>query len=79
MTETLRSGEEALLQKYSSDSRWQQLGHHLFHDLKHNPVGSLMLIDVPGLVFSLGLIGKTLIQRPYRAMKAKIENWTLLI
>jgi hypothetical protein len=75
VSETPRAGEEASLQKYSSGTRWHQLGHHLFHDLKHNPVGSLMLIDVLGLFCSFGLIGKTLIQRPYRAMKARIKNW----
>jgi len=75
VTEIPRSGEEQALQRYSSGTRWHQLGHHLFHDLKHNPVGSLMLIDVLGLFFSVGLIGKTLIQKPFRAITAKIQRW----
>ena len=61
VTEVPRMGEEQSLEQYSAGSRWNQLGHHLFHDLKRNPVGSLMVIDVLGLFFSLGLLGKTLI------------------
>ncbi len=75
VTEIPRSGEDQALQRYYSGTRWHQLGHHLFHDLKHNPVSSLMLIDVLGLFFSIGLIGKTLVQRPYQAMKARIQRW----
>ena len=75
VTEIPRSGVEQTLQRYSSGTRWYQLGHHLFHDLKHNPVSSLMLIDVLGLFFSVGLIGKTLVQRPYQAMKTRIQRW----
>ena len=58
-----------------SGSRWNQLGHHLFHDLKSNPVGSLMVIDVLGLFFSLGLLGKTLILKPYHAITSWIDRW----
>jgi len=75
VTEIPRSGEEQALQRYASGTRWYQLGHHLFHDLKHNPVGSLMLIDVLGLFFSLGLIGKTLIQKPFQTITASIQRW----
>ena len=75
VTEIPRSGEEQALQRYSSGTRWHQLGHHLFHDLKHNPVGSLMLIDVLGLFFSVGLLGKTLIQKPFQTVMARIQRW----
>ena len=75
VTEIPRSGEEPALQKYSTGTRWNQLGHHLFHDLKRNPVGSLMVIDVLGLFFSLGLIGKTLILKPYHAITSWIARW----
>jgi len=75
VTEIPRSGEEQSLQNYSSGSRWHQLGHHVFHDLKHNPIGSMMLIDVLGFFFSLGLIGKAMILKPYHAMTAKIQTW----
>jgi uncharacterized protein YbcC (UPF0753/DUF2309 family) len=75
VTETPRSGEEASLQKYASGTRWHQLGQQLFHDLKHNPISSLMLIDVLGVFFSIGLIGKTLVQRPYQALQAMIDKW----
>ncbi len=75
VTEIPRSGEEQAVQSYASGTRWYQLGHHLFHDLKHNPVGSLMLIDVLGFFFSLGLIGKTLIQTPFQTITASIQRW----
>ena len=75
VTEMPRPGEVPSLQKYSSGTRWYQLGHHLFHDLKHNPIGSMMVIDVLGFFFSLGLVGKTLLQKPFRAITSTIERW----
>ena len=73
--EVPRVGEEQALQKYSSGTRWHQMGYHLFHDLKHNPVGSMMLIDVLGFFFSLGLVGKTLLPKAFRAITSTIERW----
>ncbi len=75
VTEVPRFGEEQALQKYSSGTRWHQLGHHLFHDLKHNPIGSMMVIDVLGFFFCLGLVGKTLLQKPFHAITSTIERW----
>ena len=74
VTETPRSGEGAALAKYSSGTRWSQLGHHLFHDLKHHPIGSMMMIDVLGFFFSLGLVGKTLLQKTFRTMTSTIQG-----
>ena len=73
VAEVPRSGEDQPLENYASGSRWNQLGEHLFHDLKRNPIGSFMLISVMGLFFSLRLIGKTFFQRPYGGIK----NWLL--
>ena len=75
VTEVPRMGVEQSLEQYSAGSRWNQLGHHLFHDLKRNPVGSLMVIDVLGLFFSLSLLGKTLVLKPYHAITAWIDRW----
>lgn len=75
VTETPRSGESAALDKYSSGTRWAQLGHHFFHDLKHHPIGSMMVIDVLGFFFSLGLVGKTFLQKIFRAMTSTIQSW----
>ncbi|GJL54259.1 MAG: hypothetical protein NPIRA02_13910 [Nitrospirales bacterium] len=75
VSEQPRSGEHEALQKYSSGTRWQQLGHRLFHDLKHNPVGSLMLIDLLGVFFSVGLVGKTLVQKPFHAFISAMQRW----
>jgi uncharacterized protein YbcC (UPF0753/DUF2309 family) len=47
----------------------------MFHDLKQNPIGSFMLIAVMGSLFGLGLIGKTLIQRPHEAVKERMRRW----
>ncbi len=75
VSEIPRHGENRSLQQYSTGTRWHHLGHHLFHDLKHNPVGSLMLIDVLGLFFSLGLLGKTLIRKSFHAVQSRIQRW----
>ncbi len=75
VTETPRSGEELALEKYSSGTRWHQLGHHLFHDLKHHPIGSMMVIDVLGLFFSIGLVGKTLLQKTFHGITSSIDRW----
>ena len=63
-----RPGHQEALASYASGSRWKQFGEQLFHDLKHNPVASFLLVDVLGLFFSAGLIGKTMIRRPYEAL-----------
>jgi uncharacterized protein len=75
VTEFPRMGEEQSLEKYSTGSRWNQLGYHLFHDLKRNPIGSLMVIDVLGIFYSLGLLGKTLILKPYHTTISWIGRW----
>ena len=75
VTEVPRSGEDHALQKYSSGTRWHQLGHHLFHDLKHHPIGSMMVIDVLGFFFSLGLLGKTLLQKSFHVITSTIDRW----
>ena len=75
VTEIPRPGAEQFLRNYSSGTRWNQLGHHLFHDLKYNPIGSLMLIDVLGFFFSVGLIGKTLLPKPFQTIKVRIQRW----
>jgi uncharacterized protein YbcC (UPF0753/DUF2309 family) len=75
VNEVPRSGDQEPLRIYASGSRWNQLGQHLFHDLKRNPIGSFMLIDVLGLFFSLRLIGKTFFQRSYESIKAWARGW----
>lgn len=66
-----RAGQQESLSKYASGSRWMQLGEKLFHDMKHSPVASFLLVDVLGLFFSVALLGKTLFRRPFHwVMKA---------
>ena len=75
VTEMPRPGADRALQHYSTATRWHQLSHHVFHDLKHHPVGSMMLVDVLGFFFSVGLIGKTLIPNSFHALKSFVQRW----
>lgn len=75
VTEVPRSGQEQPLKQYASGSRWHQLGQHMFHDLKSNPIGSFMLIDLLGLFYTVRLIGKTFLQTPYEAIKNTAASW----
>ena len=70
-----RSGQQEALSSYASGSRWKQFGEHLFHDLKHNPVASFLLVDVLGLFFSAALVGKTMIRRPYEKLVQGANRW----
>jgi uncharacterized protein YbcC (UPF0753/DUF2309 family) len=73
--ETPRPGQDQPLRSYASGTRWRRLGDQMFHDLKQNPIGSFMLIDLLGFFFSIGLIGKTLMRRPYKTLKEWIQQW----
>ena len=77
LLELPREGQDQALDSYASGSRWKQLGEHLFHDLKHNPVAAFLLVDVLGLFFSAGLLGKTLLRRPYDALLRAADGWFL--
>ena len=72
-----RPGQKQALESYASGSRWKQFGEHLFHDLKHNPVASFLLVDVFGLFFSAALLGKTVVRRPYEALLRATRGWFL--
>ena len=75
VNEVPRSAEDGPLQTYATGSRWNQLGRHLFHDLKSNPIGSLMLIDALGLFFSFRLVGKTFFTKSYESVKSWARKW----
>lgn len=62
------------LSRYASGSRWRRLGDDLFHDLKQNPLGAFVLVDVLGLLFSVALAGKTFLQRPYAGIRAWLRR-----
>jgi uncharacterized protein YbcC (UPF0753/DUF2309 family) len=72
-----RSGQQQALESYASGSRWKNLGEHLLHDLKHNPVASFLLVDVLGLLFSVALVGKTITRRPFEALVRATRGWFL--
>lgn len=69
--ESVSQGEEPSLELYASGTRWDRFGHGLFHDLKQSPIGSYMLVDALGFLFSIPLAGKTLLNRPY----ARLTGW----
>jgi uncharacterized protein YbcC (UPF0753/DUF2309 family) len=73
VNEVLRPEQQRELETYASGTRWLRLVDHVFHDLKHNPVASFMLVDVVGFFFSVGLFGKTLVRRPYESLKRVIR------
>ena len=70
-----RAGAQAPLQRYASGSRWRRLGDELFHDLKANPISAFLLVDALGFFFSLGLVGKTLVMKPYAAVRNRLQRW----
>lgn len=73
--EAPRPGEDGPLQAYASGTRWRQLGDGLFHDLKANPISGFMLVDALGLMFSIGLAGKTLLRKPFVASRAWLRRY----
>ncbi len=70
-----REGQQQELARYASGSRWAQFAEKLFHDMKHSPVASFLLVDVLGLFFSIGLIGKTMLRRPYEFFMQALRGW----
>lgn len=70
-----RQGQQEALSKYAAGTRWIQLGEQLFHDIKHSPIASFLLVDVLGLFFSLALLGKTLFRRSYHAVLHTMKTW----
>nr|MBV6628386.1 DUF2309 domain-containing protein [Oceanococcus sp. HetDA_MAG_MS8] len=70
-----RGGQEDALQDYAAGTRWRELGQHLFHDLKHNPIAAFLLVDVLGLLFSLGLLGKTLFGGAFAGLQSALSGF----
>lgn len=70
-----RSGQADALASYASGSRWKRFGAQLFHDLKHSPVASFLLVDALGLFFSARLLGKTMLRRPYETLVEGLRRW----
>jgi uncharacterized protein YbcC (UPF0753/DUF2309 family) len=75
VVEVPRIGQDDRMRDYLSGTRWHQLSHHLFHDLKQNPITSFILIDVLGMFFSIGLVGKTLFRTSFGTLKTWLHNW----
>lgn len=72
--EVARSDQETPLEVYASGSRWQQLGEHLFHDLKGSVVGAFLLIDLVGLFYAAWLAGKTFFQTAFESCLSKSRD-----
>ncbi len=75
VNEAPAAGAQEPLQRYASGSRWRRLADELFHDLKANPISAFMLVDALGFFFSVGLTGKTLVMKPYGAVRDRIKRW----
>lgn len=70
-----RMGQPEALSSYASGSRWAMFGEKLFHDLKHNPVASFLLVNILGLFYSAGLLGKTMLRRPWFGLVEGVRRW----
>lgn len=70
-----RIGQNDRMRDYFSGTRWHQLSDHLFHNLKQNPIVSFMLIDILGMLFSIGLIGKTLFRSSFDTVINWLNQW----
>lgn len=68
VNEDVREDQESALDVYASGTRWRKLRDTLFHDLKKTPLGAFVLVDVVGVLFSLGLVGRTLAQSAYAGL-----------
>lgn len=75
VAELPRPGQERRVQAYAIGSAWRSLAQHLFHDLKSSPLASVALIDVLGLLFSVGLVGKTALRLPFTRVRDRIRAW----
>lgn len=75
VSELPRPGQQPRVQAYATGSAWQSLAQHLFHDLKSSPLASVALIDVLGLFFTAGLVGKTVLRLPFTRLRERIRRW----
>ncbi|MDA0205782.1 MAG: DUF2309 domain-containing protein [Acidobacteria bacterium] len=74
VAETFRPGEPGPMQAYASGTRWRRLGDDLFHDLKQNLLTSFMLVDALGLLFSIGLTGKSVFRKTFVNSRAWLRR-----
>ncbi len=56
---------------------WHEIGKHLFHRLKANPLSSYMLIDLTGVLFAFALAGKTVFLSLYQRMTTWVHQWLI--
>ena len=73
--EGARPAQEPRLESHQLGERWHQAGHHLFHELKANPWGSYLTIDLFGFLFGLALLGKTVLLEPYHRLRDRTRRW----
>jgi len=73
--ETPRSDRPVASEAHLRGSYWHEIGEHLFHRLKANPLSSYMLIDVTGALFVFALAGKTVLLSFYNRMMSRLRRW----
>ncbi len=61
--------------RYMLGDRWNQLGQHLFHQVKANPTSSYLTFDLFGFVFGLAMLGKTVLLKPYEHVRGWLRRW----
>ena len=70
-----RWNQEAAVLEFMLGDRWNQLGHHLFHQVKSNPTSSYLMFDLFGFVFGLAMLGKTVLLKPYEYVREWLGRW----
>ncbi len=70
-------GQEERLRRYLGGSRWTGGLRHLVHALKAHPLASYLVVDLVGLVYGLGLLGKTLLRSVTRWLRELGGAWLL--
>ena len=61
--------------RFMLGDRWNQLGQHLFHQVKANPTSSYLTFDLLGFVFGLAMLGKTMLLKPYEYVRGRLQSW----
>ncbi|WP_447974553.1 DUF2309 domain-containing protein [Nitrospira sp. Kam-Ns4a] len=72
-----KPGQDERLRRYLGGSRWAGGLRHLVHALKAHPLASYLVVDLVGLVYGLGLLGKTLLRSVTRWLREMGGQWML--
>ena len=75
--ETPSSDHSVASEAHLRGSYWHEIGEHIFHRLKSNPLSSYMLVDLTGLLFAFVLVGKTVLLSLYHRLTSWAHRWLI--